>query len=286
MWNAVHDCRSNWGAFSSWNANWHRYNHLKGATLHTRQDERVNPADKPMRAVVLLLLRHQIFLSMPLKPVAILCAVVYNLLQCGRYGGWGWTGCSSSWALRCMVSVSAQWHRFTSSPPTQRWRILAIWQCPLRSVHCVHACVNVKVVAWELQESVLPGILKALMASFAAVWCPSASPVTRPTPVFSVLRFPLTIIHGCGRVVKNAEGLVSFITWVTSGGRKGGRKGGGARSRFSRSWKLFIIQLARFERSASSQDSQTIYTTSSAVLNLFAVAPPPPPPPPPHVHLT
>ena len=35
--------------------------------------------------------------------------------------------------------------------------------------------------------------------------------VPRPTPFF-VLRFPLTIIHGCGRAAKNAEGLVPFIT--------------------------------------------------------------------------
>ena len=28
---------------------------------------------------------------------------------------------------------------------------------------------------------------------------------------FSVLRFALTIIHGCGRAAKNGEGLVSFI---------------------------------------------------------------------------
>ena len=34
--------------------------------------------------------------------------------------------------------------------------------------------------------------------------------------------------RGCGRAAKNVEGLVSFITRVTSGGRKGGRRGGGA----------------------------------------------------------
>ena len=30
--------------------------------------------------------------------------------------------------------------------------------------------------------------------------------------VTSVLRFALTIIHGCGGAAKNGEGLVSFIT--------------------------------------------------------------------------
>ena len=45
------------GAFSSWNANCHRYNHLKGPhALHTtRQDERVNLLTSPcMTAVVLV----------------------------------------------------------------------------------------------------------------------------------------------------------------------------------------------------------------------------------------
>ena len=49
-----------------------------------------------------------------------------------------------------------------------------------------------------------------------------ASLVPRLTPFFSVLWFQLTIIHGCGRAGKNAEGLVSFIMCFMSSGRGGG----------------------------------------------------------------
>ena len=43
-----------------------------------------------------------------------------------------------------------------------------------------------------------------------------SSLVPRPIPRFSVLRFPLTIIHGCRRAAKNAEGLhhVSDVRWM------------------------------------------------------------------------
>ena len=41
-------------------------------------------------------------------------------------------------------------------------------------------------------------------------------------PCFSVLRFVLTIIHGCGRAAKNREGLVLFITCFMSSGCWGG----------------------------------------------------------------
>ena len=44
---------------------------------------------------------------------------------------------------------------------------------------------------------------------------------------------------------------------------------GGARSHFSRSWRLFIIQSARFKRSAASRDSQMIYTTPWALFKLI-----------------
>ena len=42
------------------------------------------------------------------------------------------------------------------------------------------------------------------------------------------LPFVLTIIHRSGRLAKNGEALRAFITWMTSGGREGGHRGGGA----------------------------------------------------------
>ena len=41
---------------------------------------------------------------------------------------------------------------------------------------------------------------------------PKPYPCSLVYPVLSVLRFALIIIHGCGRAVKNGEGLVSFMT--------------------------------------------------------------------------
>ena len=46
-------------------------------------------------------------------------------------------------------------------------------------------------------------------------------PQSQAYPTLSVLRLALTIIHGCRAAVKNREGLVLFITWVTSGGHRG-----------------------------------------------------------------
>ena len=41
-----------------------------------------------------------------------------------------------------------------------------------------------------------------------------------PRPPFFVLWFVFSIIHGSGRAQKNGEGLVSSITYVTSGGHE------------------------------------------------------------------
>ena len=46
-----------------------------------------------------------------------------------------------------------------------------------------------------------------------------ASLVPRP-PLFFVLQFAFSIIHGSGRTVKNGEGLGTPITSMTSGGRE------------------------------------------------------------------
>ena len=71
-----------------------------------------------------------------------------------------------------------------------------------------------------------------------------------PSFPFSVLWLALTIIHGCGRAVKNGEGLAGIIHMMSVD--VGGPGGGGDEFKH---WP-FIIQLSRFEFSADCRDSR------------------------------
>ena len=108
----------------------------------------------------------------------------------------------------CICNLTTQQERIRTS---MWW---GSWHCWWRLGYSRRWAVSTHICQW------MRCILLQLAWHIIDSYCTVAS--FPGLPLFFCSSVALTLIHGCGRVAKNGEGLVRFITWVMSCGCRGG----------------------------------------------------------------